>query len=190
METRTTTSQNIQDNIKEILKYIGEDPEREGLKDTPKRIEKSWGKLFGGYKHKPEDVLSTVFKEGACDEMVILKDIEFYSTCEHHFLPFYGKIHIGYIPKEKVVGVSKLSRLVEVFARRLQIQERLTTQIADSLVKALGCEGVIVVAEAQHLCMTARGVEKQKALMITSAIRGIFKQPEARNEFLQLIKGN
>lgn len=179
----------MQEHIVELLKYIGEDPEREGLIDTPKRILKSYDELYAGYKQNPKEILGTVFEDGACDEMVILKDIEFYSMCEHHQLPFFGKISIGYIPNGKVVGVSKLARLVEVFARRMQIQERLTSQIADTLNEVLEPKGVMVICEAQHLCMVSRGVKKQNSKMITSAIRGVFKEKqEARNEFLQLIR--
>lgn len=177
----------VKENIKRILQFIGEDPEREGLLDTPSRVEKSYKKLYGGYKESAGDVLKTTFVEGACDEMVLLKDIEFYSMCEHHMLPFSGKIHIAYVPDKKVVGISKLARLVEVFARRLQIQERLVTQIADAMTKHLQCKGVMVVCEAQHLCMTARGVEKQNSKMITSAVRGVFTTQETRSEFLSLI---
>jgi GTP cyclohydrolase I len=178
----------IEDSLIRMLEYIGENPTREGLAETPIRIIRSWEKLYGGYNESPEAILKT-FTEGACDEMVILKDIEFYSTCEHHFLPFFGKIAIGYLPNQKVVGVSKLARLVEIFARRLQIQERLVAQIADSLLEHLRPLGVMVIAEAQHLCMTARGVEKQKSMMISSAIRGVFKEDlGARQEFLNLIK--
>lgn len=189
MGIKRTISQEIEDKLKDILTYIGEDVNREGLIETPYRIVKSWDKLYGGYNQNSNDILSTTFIEGKCDEMIILKDIEFYSTCEHHFLPFFGKIHIGYIPNDKVVGVSKLARLVEIYARRLQIQERLTTQIADDIENILNAKGVIVISEAQHFCMTARGVEKQKSKMITSAIRGAFEKTEARNEFMQLVKG-
>lgn len=178
----------IEDNLVRVLQFIGEDPKREGLVDTPKRIVKSWGKLFSGYDQKPEDILKTTFVDGACNEMVILKDIEFYSTCEHHMLPFLGKVSIGYIPDKKVVGISKLARLVEVFARRMQIQERLSSEIADSIMDVLDAKGVMVVIEAKHLCMTSRGVEKQNSVMITSAIRGVFEQKETRDEFLTLIK--
>jgi GTP cyclohydrolase I len=153
------------------------------------RIRKSWDKLFGGYKLNTKDILTATFTEGSCNEMVILKDIEFYSTCEHHFLPFIGKISIGYIPNGKVVGVSKLARLVEVYARRLQIQERMTGQIADDIMEHINAQGCMVVCEAQHMCMTSRGVEKQQSVMITSAVRGVFfNQFEVRNEFLTLIK--
>ena len=184
MESRAAISQSIKNQIK----HIGDNPEREGLVDTSERIIKSWDKLYGGYKQNAKDILKATFTEGKCNEMVILKDIEFYSTCEHHMLPFFGSIHIGYIPGNKVVGVSKLSRLVEVYSRRLQIQERLTTQIANDIMSILEAKGVMVIAEAQHMCMTARGVEKQNSKMITSAIRGVYENSEVRNEFMQLIK--
>lgn len=175
--------------VTRIISAIGDDPQREGLLDTPKRVIKSWDKLYGGYREDPAEVLKTVFVEGSCDEMVVLRDIEFYSTCEHHMLPFFGKCHIGYIPNGRVVGVSKLARLLEVFARRLQIQERLTTQIAEALVSNLAPKGVMVVMEAQHFCMTARGVEKQDSIMVTSAVRGVFKDSpsEARAEFMSIV---
>lgn len=174
--------------ITRILSAIGDDPTREGLTDTPARVIKSWEKLYGGYKEDPADVLKTVFVEGSCDEMVLLKDIEFYSTCEHHMLPFFGRCHIGYLPAGRVVGVSKLARLLEVYARRLQIQERLTTQIAEAIVSHLTPKGVMVIMEAQHFCMTARGVEKQDSIMVTSAMRGVFSMPEVRAEFMSLVK--
>lgn len=173
--------------ISQLLKAIGENPKREGLLETPKRVVKSWDELFAGYKMKATDVLK-VFQEGACNEMVILKDIEFYSCCEHHMLPFFGSIHIGYVPNGKVIGVSKLSRLVEVYSRRLQIQERLVTQIADDIMSLLEAKGCIVVCEAQHFCMTSRGVKKQRAKMITSALRGIFTDAVVRAEFMSHIK--
>lgn len=172
---------------REILRYIGEDPDREGLRKTPERMVLSWLRLFQGYSMKAEDVMTT-FVDGACQEMVILKNIEFYSTCEHHFIPFFGKVHIGYIPKQRVIGVSKLARLVEIYARRLQIQERMCAQIADALMKHLEPKGCMVIAEAQHLCMLARGVEKQNCIMTTSAVRGEFKKVTVRSEFLNLIK--
>lgn len=177
----------MENNLVRILQYIGEDANREGLRDTPKRIIKSWDKLFGGYKINPDSIITTFTNEGY-DEMIILKDIEFFSTCEHHFLPFYGKCSIGYIPNKKIIGVSKLARVVEVFARRLQIQERLTNQIADFIMQSVEAKGVMVVMEGVHLCMIARGVEKKNAKMVTSAIRGVFKINEARNEFLNMIK--
>lgn len=189
MEVIDTDTQVIENSLKEILAYIGDNPDREGLKDTPKRIRKSWKKLFGGYGQNPADILTATFTDGTCNEMVILKDIEFYSTCEHHFLPFTGKVSIGYIPQGKVVGVSKLARLVEIYARRLQIQERMTGQIADDIMKYIGAQGCMVICEAQHLCMTSRGVEKQQSKMMTSAIRGVFfSQKEIRQEFLELVR--
>jgi GTP cyclohydrolase I len=182
---------NIMRNLKRVLQYIGENPEREGLIDTPKRMVASYEKLFGGYKYTEEHIkklLSTTFSE-TCDEMVLLKNSEFYSTCEHHFLPFFGQLHIAYIPNKKVVGVSKLARLSEIFARRLQIQERMVNQITDNLQKYLKPKGVMVVAEAQHFCMTSRGVEKQNSIMVTSSMRGAFKQAAVRQEFFNLIGG-
>lgn len=189
MEIKPTNTESVENSLKDILAYIGDNPEREGLIDTPKRIRKSWDKLFSGYKQNSADILKTQFIDGSCNEMIILKDIEFYSTCEHHFLPFIGKITIGYIPNGKVVGISKLARLVEIYSRRLQIQERMTGQIADDIMLHIKAQGCMVICEAQHLCMTSRGVEKQKSKMITSAIRGCFKnQVEIRNEMMSLIK--
>ncbi len=175
--------------IQAVLLIIGDDPTREGLLDTPKRVVKSWKELYGGYKLKPEDVLGTTFEAGKYDEMVILKDIELYSTCEHHMIPFFGRAHIAYIPTDRVVGLSKLARLVEVFARRLQIQEKLTDQIAETLEKVLKPRGVAVVIEAKHMCMCARGVSKQNSSMITSSLRGLLKEdPKARGEFMSMIR--
>ena len=188
MDTEHTDAQNIEDKIKDILKFIGDDPNREGLKETPKRMVKSWQELFSGYNKKPEDIIKT-FGEGACNEMVILKDIDFFSTCEHHFLPFSGQIYIGYIPNGKVLGISKLVRLVEIYSRRLQIQEKMTTEIADTLMKVLEPLGVMVVCKAQHFCMISRGVKKQNTIMVTSAVRGVFDEDiKTRNEFMELIR--
>jgi len=173
--------------IRNLLIAIGEDPDREGLKDTPKRVVKSWDTLFGGYKQKAEDVLKTFFSI-KCDEMIICKDIEFYSNCEHHILPFYGKCHIAYLPNQKVVGLSKMPRLLEVFARRLQIQERLTEQIADSMMKHIEPLGVGVNIEAKHNCMVCRGVQKQNSVMVTTALRGVFKDDHVKQEFQRSIK--
>ncbi len=174
-------------NIVRILEYIGEDPVREGLKETPVRVIRSYDELFSGYGQSAEDVLKT-FEDGACEEMVVLTNIEFYSHCEHHMMPFFGRAHIGYLPKGKVVGISKLARLLEVFARRLQIQERLGTQIVDALMQHLEPRGAACVIEAQHLCMTSRGVGKQDSIMKTSALRGKFKDDVAvRQEFLSFI---
>lgn len=188
METQFTDTQALKYSIKQLFHFLGEDPEREGLKETPDRMIKSWEELFSGYKITPDSVLK-VFEDGACDEMVVLKHIEFYSTCEHHFLPFFGKVSIGYIPHRRVIGVSKLARLVEIFARRLQIQERMTAQIADSIMSSLEPKGIMVICEAQHLCMTARGVQKQESQMVTSALRGIFlTNPQCKQEFLSFIR--
>lgn len=175
--------------IAELIKSLGEDLSREGLKDTPKRADEAWDHLFSGYGKKPEDVL-TVFDNEGYDEMILVKDIEFYSHCEHHMLPFFGKAHVAYIPKDKIIGLSKMPRLVEIFARRLQNQERLTTQIAEALQTLLDPKGVGVVIEAKHFCMMARGVEKQMSEVTTSAVKGLFKKnPATREEFLRLIKG-
>jgi GTP cyclohydrolase IA len=182
-----TDPQALEHLVTQLLLGIGEDPEREGLRETPQRVVRSWQELFAGYQQRPEEVLK-VFEDGACDEMVVLKNIEFYSVCEHHWLPFWGTIHIGYIPDKRVVGVSKLARLVEIFSRRLQIQERLTTQIAEALFQALRPLGVMVVCQARHFCMTARGIKKQRSQMVTSANCGVFREDEkARHEFLHLI---
>lgn len=181
------TEEKIHANLCEVLSFIGDDPCREGLKETPKRIIKSWSKLFCGYTQKPESVLKT-FTEGSCDEMVILKNIEFYSMCEHHFMPFFGTISIGYLPNKRVIGISKLARLVEIYSRRLQIQEKLVAQIADSLMQHLKPLGVMVVCQAKHMCICSRGVEKHQSEMITSALRGAFNKPEVRQEFLQFVQ--
>jgi len=174
------------DTVTRLLEHIGEDPKREGLKETPARVVKSWGSLFGGYNIDPASVFKT-FNEGACDEMVLLKGIEFYSTCEHHMIPFHGTASIAYIPNGKVIGVSKLVRLLEVYARRLQIQERLCQQITAALDQYLQPLGSACVLNAQHMCMTARGVQKQGSRMVTSSLTGVFKtNPQTRAEFLQL----
>lgn len=173
---------------KELLKEIGENTEREGLQKTPERIARSFEKIFGGYNKKPLEIL-TEFDGEDYDEMIICKDIDFYSTCEHHLQPFYGKITIGYIPNKKIIGISKLPRIVEIFSRRMQNQERLTMQIANTLNELLKPKGVGVVLKAKHLCMMARGVEKQNTLMITSSCTGLFKNnAKTRGEFLRLIK--
>jgi len=178
----------IEDLVVRQLEYIGEDPDREGLKNTPERVVKSWGKLFSGYTQNTKDIIKT-FREGTCDEMVVLKNISFYSTCEHHILPFFGKVSIGYIPDKKIVGISKLARIVEIYCRRLQIQERMTAQIADFIWENLKPRGVMVIVKAQHLCMMARGIEKQDSTMVTSAIRGVFKEDQKpRMEFMEAIK--
>ena len=174
--------------IRTIIREIGEDPDREGLRDTPERIARMYGELFEGLHMDPVEVLSVGFEEGH-DEMVILKDIPFYSMCEHHFLPFHGAAHVGYLPDGRIVGLSKLARAVEIFARRPQVQERLSSQIADCIETVLGAKGVGVVVQAEHLCMTARGVRKPGTKMVTSAMRGKFRdEDKTRQEFLQLIQ--
>ena len=178
----------VQDHITRVMQYIGEDTSREGLIETPKRVQRALDEIFAGYKQNPKDLMKT-FTQGTCKEMVILKNCEFYSTCEHHMFPFFGHISIGYIPNKKVIGISKLARLVDLYAKRMQIQERMTTQIADTIMKELDAKGVYVVCEGVHFCMRSRGVKKQDASMITSAVRGIFqKDAKARQEFLSLIK--
>lgn len=177
----------IKDHLVRQIEYIGEDPNREGLLETPKRIVKSWDKIYGGYKVDISQLFKT-FSDGACDSMVILKNIEFFSTCEHHLLPFHGKANIAYIPNGKVLGISKLARLLEAFSRRMQIQERIGEQVTESLMQYLDPLGAICVLEAQHFCMTARGVEKQNSVMVTSSIKGCFLEYETRTEFLNLIK--
>ena len=178
----------IEKLIEELIILIGENPKREGLDGTPERVAKSYKKLFGGYKEDPKRLIKVFDNEGY-DEMIIAKDIDFYSTCEHHLLPFSGKAHIGYIPNDKIIGLSKLPRLMEIFSRRLQNQERLTKQIADTLNELLKPKGVGVVIRAEHLCMKARGVEKQNSVISTSAFTGLFKKNiNTRSEFLNLIK--
>lgn len=177
-----------QDNIRRLLQYIGEDPDREGLKETPDRIIRSYEELFYGYHKNPADYIK-VFEESSCDEMVVVKGIEIFSLCEHHMLPFFGHAHIGYVPNGRVIGVSKLARVVEVFARRLQVQERLTTQITAALDEHLTPKGSACVIEASHLCMQMRGVGKQHSRMSTSSLTGVFREkPEARAEFLNLVR--
>ncbi|MDD5598174.1 MAG: GTP cyclohydrolase I FolE [Victivallaceae bacterium] len=178
----------MKDSIREIIIKMGEDPNRQGLIDTPERVMKSMEFLTRGYKENLEDIVNGALFDAESDDMVILKNVEFYSMCEHHMLPFLGKCHIGYIPRKKILGVSKLARIVDMFSRRLQIQERLTRQIAETIHKTLDAEGVGVVMEAQHLCMVMRGVEKQHSVMTTSRMLGSFRPEGAtRNEFLKLI---
>lgn len=180
---------NRKELIAELIKTLGEDLEREGLKDTPRRVDEAMDHLFSGYGKNPADVL-TVFENEGYDEMILVKNIEFYSHCEHHMQPFFGRAHLAYIPRDKIIGLSKLPRVVEIFARRLQNQERLTTQIAEAMLDLLDPKGVAVVLEAKHFCMMARGVEKQMSEVTTSALKGLFKKNAAtREEFLRLIKG-
>jgi GTP cyclohydrolase I len=177
-----------QEMLREILGRFGEDPSRDGLLATPSRVEKSMAYLTKGYREDPATILRGALFDEDYDEMVIVKDIEIFSLCEHHMLPFFGKAHVAYIPKGKVIGLSKIPRLVEVFARRLQIQERLTRQIADAIHDAIEPQGVGVVIEARHLCMMMRGIEKQHSSTVTSAMVGCFRQKETRLEFLSLVR--
>lgn len=181
-------SDKIQKLCKELLHELGENSNREGLIDTPKRMAKAYKKLFGGYQKEAKDFI-TEFDGEDYDEMIICKNIDYFSTCEHHLLPFFGKAWIGYIPDKKIVGISKLPRIVEIFSRRLQNQERLTMQIAETIEKHLNPKGVGVVLEGKHLCMMARGVEKLNTSITTSSFRGLFKNdPKTRAEFLKLMK--
>ncbi|GIO87509.1 GTP cyclohydrolase 1 [Paenibacillus faecis] len=178
----------IEHHVREILKLIGEDVEREGLLETPARVTRMYEEIFGGYEVDPRDVLGVTFDENH-EELVIVKDIVYYSQCEHHMAPFFGKAHIGYIPSGKIAGLSKLARLVEAVTRRLQVQERITSQIADIIDEVLKPQGVMVVVEGEHLCMCARGVKKPGSKTVTSAVRGTFRSDAAsRAEFLSLIK--
>ena len=177
--------------VRELLIAIGEDPEREGLRDTPVRVARAYAEMTAGLRQSPSDVLTTTFDLGH-DEMILVRDIELWSMCEHHLVPFTGVAHVGYIPSEsgKITGLSKLARLVDVYAKRPQVQERLTTQIADALVAGLEARGVIVVLEADHLCMTMRGVRKAGARTITSAVRGQIHNPATRSEAKAMIYSN
>ena len=180
----------IEDNVRRLLQYVGEDVNRGGLLETPKRVAKAWAEWTSGYKKNPADLLK-VFEDGAngCDEMVIVKNIPFYTHCEHHLAPFFGTASVAYIPDGKIVGLSKLSRIVDMYARRLQVQERLTNQVADALNDNLSPKGVGVIIEARHLCMESRGLCQQGHSTVTSALRGVLKdKPEARAEFMALIK--
>ena len=189
-EPRATLQDSSTEEIyRELLRRIGEDPSRDGLLKTPDRMERSLQYLTRGYQQSPNDILRGALFDVDYDEMVIVRDIEFYSLCEHHMLPFFGKAHVAYIPKGKVIGLSKVARLVDVFARRLQVQERMTRQVADAIVEAIRPRGVAVILEAQHLCMMMRGVEKQSSMTTTSAMLGAFRdQPQTRNEFLSLVR--
>lgn len=178
----------MEDLIRELLQTLGEDPEREGLLETPRRVTKALRFLTEGYRQDPAELIKNAMFEDKCEEMVVLKDIPTYSMCEHHLLPFYGRTHVAYIPSDKVVGISKIARMVDLFARRLQLQERLTNQIAKTLQDVLKPQGVAVVIEAEHLCMQMRGVQKRGTAMITSAMLGVFREnPKTRTEFLTFI---
>ncbi len=173
--------------VRKLIEYIGDDPDREGLLETPERVIRAYNEIFRGYRRNPTEILEKRFTTHS-DDMVVLTNIELYSTCEHHMLPFLGKCHIAYMPNKQVIGVSKLVRLMDVFARRLQIQEELTYQIANTLNKEINALGVAVLVEAQHLCMTSRGVNKQQSVMTTTAMLGMFKSDEKlKNQFLRMI---
>jgi GTP cyclohydrolase I len=189
VEPATLTSASFEELAREMLIRLGEDPAREGLVRTPNRMHRAYEYLTKGYSEDPEALLKKALFTVSYDEMVIVKDIEMFSLCEHHLLPFFGKVHVAYIPKGKVIGLSKIPRLIEIFARRLQIQERLTTQIAETIQKAIEPQGVGVVIEARHLCMMMRGVEKQHSAAVTSSMLGCFRdEEETRTEFLSLIR--
>ena len=188
-ESNTLTDATYAELVREMIIRLGEDPDREGLERTPVRVEKAMQFLVKGYKEDPEALLRNALFSVNYDEMVIVKDVEMFSLCEHHLLPFFGKVHVAYIPNGKVIGLSKIPRLIEVFSRRLQIQERLTTQIAEAIQHAIEPQGVGVVIEARHLCMMMRGVEKQHSSAVTSSMLGCFRsEEETRTEFLSLIR--
>jgi GTP cyclohydrolase I len=189
IQPTTLTSASHEELVREMLVRLGEDPEREGLKRTPERVAKANQFLTRGYSEDPEALLRKALFTVTYDEMVIVKDVEMFSLCEHHMLPFFGKVHVAYIPNGKVIGLSKIPRLIEIFSRRLQIQERLTTQIAETIQKTIEPQGVGVVIEARHLCMMMRGVEKQHSAAVTSSMLGCFREEqETRTEFLSLIR--
>ncbi|MDD3477176.1 MAG: GTP cyclohydrolase I FolE [Sulfurimonas sp.] len=178
----------FEDAVKSMMLHVGENPDREGLLKTPQMVKKAYEFIFGGYKEDPKEILSSALFTSSNDEMVLLKDIEFYSTCEHHLLPIIGRVHVAYIPDGKVVGLSKIPRVVNVFARRMQIQEQLTEQIADAIMSTIKPKGVAVVIQARHMCMEMRGVEKINSTTTSSALRGLFKKDEkTRSEFFSLI---
>jgi GTP cyclohydrolase IA len=188
-EPSTITSASFDELVREMIVRLGEDPAREGLIRTPERVHKAFDFLTKGYREDPEALLKGALFTVTYDEMVIVKDIEMFSLCEHHMLPFFGKVHVAYIPNGKVIGLSKIPRLIEVFSRRLQIQERLTTQIAETIQKVIEPQGVGVVIEARHLCIMMRGVEKQHSATVTSAMLGCFRaEKETREEFLTLVR--
>ena len=181
----------LEANTKNLLELLGEDPSREGLMNTPNRVAKAWDFLTKGYSENLDELINNAIFEGESKDMVIVKNIEFYSLCEHHMIPFYGKAHIGYIPDGKIIGLSKLARITDLFSQRLQVQERLTNQIAQCLQEVLNPRGVAVVLEGKHFCMLSRGVQKQNSIATSSSMLGIFREKEStRNEFLKLIEMN
>lgn len=180
----TATAEEAQAAVRTILSYIGEDVTREGLLDTPRRVVKAWDELCVGYEQDPKRVLGTDFDGDGYDEMIVVPHIEFVSVCEHHMLPFLGEAFVGYVPRKRIVGLSKVARLVDAYARRLQVQERLTKQVADAMQSVLKPAGVGVIVKAKHSCMSCRGVMKQKAEMVTCTLHGVFRKPEVRAEFM------
>ena len=181
----------LEAHVRAILVALGEDPDREGLENTPTRVAKAWTFLTGGYREDPDKIINGALFTEDYQEMIVEKDIDFYSLCEHHMLPFHGKAHVGYIPRKKIVGVSKLARLVDAYARRLQVQERLTNQIAHTIMDRINPLGAAVVMEAEHMCMRMRGVQKQNSTIVTSALLGAFRtQEKTRAEFMNLIRGH
>jgi len=191
MSKRKVTDDEVRSAIATILSYVGDDHSREGLKETPERVRRSWSRIFGGYQKEVKDVF-TVFQEDDVvphGQIILLKDIELYSTCEHHFLPITGKAHVAYIPTDKVIGISKLARILEIYSRRLQVQERIGNQVTQAIMDHLGAKGAACIIEAKHACMTIRGVEKQHSSMVTSSLRGTFlSDPKSRAELMQLIR--
>lgn len=183
-----STIEGAKSAVRELINFFGDDPSREGLEETPERFLRGWRELLAGYNQSPEDLMKT-FKDGCCDELVIVKGIDFVSLCEHHLLPFTGVAHVGYLPNERIIGLSKIPRLVDVFARRLQVQERLTTQITNALMEHLKPRGAGCVVEATHFCLSCRGAKKQNAVMVTSSLTGVIREdPKTRKEFFDLIK--
>jgi GTP cyclohydrolase IA len=192
LKEQTNPIRGMEENVRQILEYMGEDPEREGLLKTPSRVARAFEYLTKGYAQDPKAILNQAkFTEEDYQEMVLVRDIDFFSLCEHHILPFFGRAHVAYLPQHHIVGLSKIPRLVEVFSRRLQVQERLTTQIANTLMEELAPLGVGVIIQAEHLCMRMRGVEKQNSMVTTSAMLGAFRTHQAtREEFITLLNGN
>lgn len=188
---RKSANQGIEENVRELLQHMGEDPDREGLVKTPNRVARAFDYMTRGYNQDPKEVINNaIFTEEDYSEMIVVKDIDFFSMCEHHILPFFGRANVAYIPDRHIVGISKIARLVDVFARRLQVQERLTTQIADTIMEELDPLGVGVIITAEHLCMRMRGVEKQNSVVTTSATLGAFRtHRETREEFITLVNG-
>ena len=192
LKEQTSPLRGMEENVRQILEYMGEDPEREGLLKTPARVSRAFEYLTKGYAQDPKAIISQAkFTDEDYQEMVLVRDIDFFSLCEHHILPFFGRAHVAYLPRHHIVGLSKIPRLVEVFSRRLQVQERLTTQIANTLMEELDPLGVGVIIKAEHLCMRMRGVEKQNSVVTTSAMLGAFRTQQAtREEFITLVTGN